>query len=312
MKHGFFSVFRMVTGAGLVVLLGVRIGQTMALNLLLLLVLVMLWFVPTLLWCGARSKVASWIPRHDGVFAAADGYLVMQVAAQALAGVWHHPLLLLGAYVFFAGVAGGSLAGAAAAGATFLGLLNGWLIPANHLPGKTILLCGGTALIALVCGMAWRLSLPLLVQMVRLTRAGKDPAASAEQRVADRIAELEDRLREMSDKRDRAQERLSEWRTKQAARAAEAAAVQRKADAEPVRPTVEVPATNDPALKARLEQVAAALADSRAGMAALLAEKQKLMVELSDLSKELLAVRSSTASANTPATPPGGEAHANG
>jgi chromosome segregation ATPase len=145
--------------------------------------------------------------------------------------------------------------------------------------------------------------------MMRLAVSGGD---RSEQPIADRIAALEVRLRDMSAERDRAQERLSEWEKKQANRAADTPSQEKQAAPEPARSAIEVPVTEDPVLQARLVQVAAALTESRAERAALLAAKQKLMAEIADLYRDLKAVPASASAASTPATLQEGGAHANG
>ncbi len=306
MKQNLFRVFRIVTFVGLVVLLASRISRAPAPKLIcFFLTLVLLWFVPSILWSLVRSRAGRPLlhGRDVAVFSAVDGYLLLMAAAAALVGVWHRPVLLLGAYVFFAGLLGGPLAGATAAGATFFGLLNGWLLPIGDLRGGTLLLGGGTALAALACSMAWWWSLPMLVRMVRVAVVGEEQAKSLDEPIANQIAALELRLRSVSAERDQAQEQLNEWDAKQAARATAASSSDPKDASVSPGATSAVPVTSDPALQARLNEVAAALADSRAERAALLAEKQKLLAEIADLDKELSAVQASVA-ANTPEPTP--------
>ena len=313
MKFSLFKVLRFVTFAGLVALLAVRICCAPAPKLFFFLALVLFWFVTTLIWVGARGTAVRSMLRHDAVFAAVDGYLLLTATAAALAGVWNRPVLLLGAFVFSVGLFCDPLAGAAAAVTAFFGLLNGWLFPTGDLRLKSILLGGGTTLAALACGFAWRVSLPLLVRMVRSAVTGEaDQPALPVLPIAERIAAMEVRLREMSVERDRAQERLSEWEAKQADRTAGASSLEEKGAPEPAHPAVVAPVTDDPALQARIDQVTAAVTDSRAERAVLLAEKQKLMDEISDLKKDLKSVQASIPVANTPATAPGGASHANG
>ena len=325
MKHGLFKVFRIVTFAGLVVLLAVHIGHAPVLKRLLFVALAVLWFVPTLLPAGAQSRVGRALLRHDAVLTAVDAYLVMATAAVVLFGSWNYPVQLLGAYVFLAGAVCGPQAGATAAFAAFFGLLNSWLLPVGDLRAASILSGAGAALMALVVGTAWCWSLPLLARMVQQSVAGVSQPAAPAVPVAEQIAALEVRLRAVSAERDHAPEQLSEREAKLAARqtaeASPAPPVEPAAEPEPTagaapespRSAIVVPATDDPALKARLEQVAAALADGRAERVALLAEKQKLLSEVADLAKELKAVQASAAeAAGTPATSPEGGSHANG
>lgn len=302
-RHDFVRVFRMVTCAGLVALLAARIGHIPVSKLVFFLALVLVWFIATLLLTRSQ-EVSRTILRHAGLVGAVDGYLVLVVAAVALRAVWHMPLLLLGAYVFLAALAGGVWVGAAAAGATFFGLLNGWLLPENALHARPVLQGVITAVIAMACGTAWWYSLPLLLQVLRQESAvEQESPASPGQPMAERIAVMETRLREMSAERDRLQERLSEAEARQAA-GTTAQAPEPQVVPEPVHTALVLPATDDPALKAKLEQVAASLTDSRAAREALLAEKQKLLGEIADLTKELTAVKASIASeaANASAT----------
>ena len=106
MRHDFVRVFRMVTCAGLVALLAARIGHIPVSKLVFFLALVLVWFIATLLLTRSQ-EVSRTILRHAGLVGAVDGYLVLVVAAVALRAVWHMPLLLLGAYVFLAALAGG-------------------------------------------------------------------------------------------------------------------------------------------------------------------------------------------------------------
>ena len=307
MKHGFFRVFRIVAFAGLMLLFACRMIQAPGLRQFFFLALALLWFVPTLIWEKVRRKVGFSMLRHPAVFAAVDAYLVLMASAALLAGVWHRPMLLLDALVFLAAMSAGPMAGGAAALAGFFGLLNGWLLPGEDLQRATLLVGVGTALAALICGLAWRLSLPLLVKMLQPPN-GQSASAASLPPLAERIAAMEIRLREMSAERDHAQEQLSDLE-KQMFRPGDAPLPEHKPEV--ARPVAAVPVTDDPELKARLDQVMAALADSRAERAALLAEKQKLTVEIADLVKELTAVKASMAESAATATP-AGDTHANG
>ena len=288
-------MFRIGTCVGLSALLVARIMRAPSPKLFLFLVLLLLWFAITLVWGGAQRRMRLML-RHDAVFAAVEGFLVLVIAALSLPGSWPLYLLLLGVYVFLAGLTGGVLPGAAAAIATFFGLLNGWLLPANQLHGPLVLLAASTALMALACGICWRWGWPVLARMMRRPAGNEFPVADPAQPIEERIAAVEIRLRDVSAERDRAQEQLSAWEARQAAGGA-GSPLEEKPAPEPAHSATNLPVTDDPALQSRLEQVAAALADSRAERAALLTEKQKLMSEIADLDKELTAVKASAAEA---------------
>ena len=113
MKRNPFIFLRMATCIALVALLGGRIllnGPTI--NLLLFLLLIIFWFVPTLsLEIAAHTETQRVRSLNNTLCAVLDAYVLLMATAEAAGDIWTKPFLLLGCYTFLACLLGGIPAG---------------------------------------------------------------------------------------------------------------------------------------------------------------------------------------------------------
>lgn len=300
-KEKFFWAFRLVA---FLCLLGVVVARLLqgdrSAGLLVHIIVVPLWFVPTL-WIGLlRPASERSLMLRNTLFAVMDVNLVMMAAA-ALEAAAAPPYHLLGGYVFLAAALGGPVAGGACAISGFIGFFNGWLLPAEF-SLRSLLVSAGTATAGAVAGVAWRYGWMVLARalLADQARRASDPGMAA------RLADMEARLQVLGEERDRAQERVSELE-EECAKAA-LAPVPEPAP-EPV--SVDAKAAEGEAessdSSARISELEEELARCGDELKALRAEKRNLMTEISSMSKELMAAYSPRA-ASRAADPAKGEA----
>lgn len=278
LKRNSFAALRLIAFSGLLAALGVRLANgDRSIDSLVFLAVVPLWFGTTLALGFLRPPSARPLLFRNMLYAMMDAYLIMMASA-AVAGTGRHPFVFLGAYVFLASALGGPAVGAACATSGFLGLVNGWLLPTGELHLRTLLAGGGTALASAVCGAAWRLGLPALAKALAAPQSATGEVVHDR---AESLDEMEKRLREISAERDQAQERLHELELKRGEEA-ESGATERVADS---NTALEDPDTTIRRLETELE-------NSRSEKTALMIDKQRLTEEVSELSKELMAMYS--------------------
>ena len=305
MKRNPFTFLRIFTCIALLALLGGRIltnGPTI--NLLLFLLLVAFWFVPTLLLNTIHVKTVRARTLSNTLCAVLDSYVLLMATAEAAADIWSKPFLLLGAYVFLASLLGGPIAGAGSAISGFCGLLNGWLTPLGELQPACMLGGAGASAAGFVCGSAWRALFPLVLRTAQQQQQAPAPDAALQAK-HELLAGMEARLLEITAERDQARERLRQLETSQTI-------------STPLPPTEKTATTEQPSAatnlpvaaaqsvspQAYLQQLEAELAGIEAEKTTLTAEKQKLMADISRLSDELMNAFLPHPQATPPETPP--------
>ncbi len=290
MNRNPFTFLRIATCIALLALLGGRIlvlGPTI--NLLLFLLLVIFWFVPTLLLNAAYTKTPRARMLINTLCAVLDAYVFLMATAEAAIDIWTNPFLLLGAYVFLASLVGGNLAGAGSAISGFCGLLNGWLTPLGQLQTPILLGGVGASVAGFVCGSAWHLILPMVIRAAQQQQAqASEPDATtlAKQTM---LAGMDARLREITAERDQAQARLQQLEAQQAASAPPPAADTPPALEQPPKAKPSLPTGETVAPEVVLQQMEAELASLQTETTALTTEKQKLQNEVSRLSDALMS-----------------------
>ena len=289
MQRNPFTFLRLATCIGLLALLAGRIlinGPTI--NLMLFLLLVLFWFIPTLLLNRAYAKTPRAHMLTNTLFAVLDAYVLLMATAEVASDIWSKPFLLLGAYAFLASLLGGPVAGAGGAISGFCGLLNGWLTPLGELQESMLL--GGVAAAGggLVCGSAWRLILPRVIRTAQQQNAPEsatEPTVDPQQTL---LNDMEARLREITAERDHTLESLQQLQAPQPAAVTppveETPAIEHPPKAKP-------PASTNPTVtpQAYLQQMETELASLQAEKTALEAEKDQLVSESARLSDELMA-----------------------
>jgi hypothetical protein len=297
LKRYAFALLRLFAFTGLLAALLLRVaGGDRSVDVLAFLVALPLWFGATLALGFVRPTEERTVRYRNVLYGMVDTYLVMMAAA-AVAGAWRQPFILLGTYVFLAGALGGPAVGLVCAASGFLGLVNGWLQPSGALQLRNLLAGGGTALASMLCGAAWRSGIPLMARALRPPGS----APGSERPSASQLAEMETRLRQISEERDRAQERVNELE----ARSAEAAAKGPVAD-------FITGVSNEPGnVSANDSELQATVRRLEAELAAMGVEKRKLMAEISEMSKELMAAYAQDSGAG-PKKTEGDSPHAHG
>ena len=281
-----FTFLRLATCIGLLALLAGRIlvnGPTI--NLLLFLMLVVFWFIPTLLLNRAYAKTPRAHILTNTLFAVLDAYVLLMATAEVAADIWSKPFLLLGAYAFLASLLGGPVAGAGSALSGFCGLLNGWLTPLGELQ-EDLLLGGLAAAVAgFACGSAWRLILPRVIDTARQNQPSTtEPVVDPQQTL---LTDMEARLQEITAERDHTLASLRQLEAQHAvAPPSEGSALAHdpQPEAKPL-----TPASQTLTAQAYLQQLEAEQASLQAETTALEAEKQQLANESAHLSDELMA-----------------------
>ena len=306
MKRNPFTFLRIVTCIALLALLGGRIltsGPTI--NLLLFLLLVVFWFVPTLLLNAVQAKTSN-IRVFNNVLllcAVLDAYVLLMATAEAAADIWSKPFLLLGVYVFLAGLLGGMAIGACSAIFGFCGLINGWLIPLGELQLPMVLYGAGTSVAGFVCGSTWRLILPMMVHTAQQGMPQPSAPETPAEPKDEMLAGMEARLREITTERDHAQERLRQLEAQQTASAPPPPADKPAVIEPPPKAKPPAPASEPLTPQSYLQQMEAELASLQAEKTALAAERPNLQTEIARLSDELMAAVLPPAAANPQESP---------
>ena len=280
-----FTILRIATCVALLALLGTRIldnGPTI--NLLLFLLLVVFWFLPTILLNAVQVKTPRARLLSNTLCAVLDAYVLLMATAEVAADIWTKPFLLLGAYVFLASLLGGPLAGAGSAASGFCGLLNGWLTPQGELQPLLLLSGAGAAAAGFVCGSAWRLILPAIIRTAQQQAPPSEPTATLQAEMAP-LRDMEARLLAITAEREHAREQL---RQLEAQHPEPAAPPQPEPVATPPPPPA-APAGEQVQPQAYLQQMEEELSAIQAEKTTLTAEKTQLMTEISRLSDELMA-----------------------
>ncbi|MEI6210446.1 MAG: hypothetical protein WCR06_02345 [bacterium] len=287
-KRNPFTLLRIVTCCSLLALLGGRVyTDGPSINLVLFLLLVALWFLPTLLLNAAHTKTPRERILSNTLFAVLDAYVLMMASAEAVSDIWTKPFVLLGIYVFLASLLGGAVAGAASAISGFCGLLNGWLSPLGELQPQFLLDGAGTAVSACACGSVWRLIMPTVIRTAQQLEQESESDATRQAKY-EMLSGMEVRLLEITTEFEQAQNRLQQFEAEQTAAAAPPPEKPPAGMDQP--PKAKPPLPGEPLTpQAVLQQMEAELASVQAGKAAVEREKNQLLAEISKQSDELMA-----------------------